>query len=74
MQISVQLSQSPKFSWKHDPDMPLEMAGNIQAVVVGGMVYVGGGWADQESDSKYVVMAYDISSKQWILLAPYRAE
>ena len=42
----------------------------MQAVVIQGMVYVGGG--DTGNDNKYKVMVYDIHSGEWATLPPYK--
>ena len=50
--------------------MPFKMGHNVQAVVMQGMVYVGGGFAI--GDNKYKVMVYDIHSGKWATLPPYK--
>ena len=36
-------------------------------------MYVGGGYAGPGSDNNYIVMTYDISTRTWATLPPYRA-
>ena len=50
--------------------MPFKMAGTVQAVVIQGMVYVGGGYIGDKND--YKVMVYDIRSGEWAILPPYK--
>jgi len=52
--------------------MPFGMESYVQAVVVQGTVYVGGGYAGYKSDN-YIVMEYDTQSGKWAGLPPYRA-
>ena len=61
-----------QLSWRRGPDMPFEMKGYVQSVVVEGTVYVGGGYAGFNSDNKCIVMTYDISAGKWATLLPYR--
>ncbi len=77
---SFYISQRPKeiqfplqLNWRHGPDMPFEMSGSIQSVVINGMVYVGGGWTNRdENNIMYIVMTYDTHSGRWGTLPPYR--
>ena len=62
-----------QLSWRRGPDVPFEMSGYVQSVVVKGIVYVGGGHAGHGSDNDYLVMTYDISTGKWATLPPYRA-
>ena len=50
--------------------MPFEMGTTVQAVVIQGMVYVGGGYT--MDDNLYKVMVYDIHSGEWATLPPYK--
>ena len=52
--------------------MPFGMESYVQAVVVQGTVYVGGGYAGYKSDN-YIVMEYATQSGKWAGLPPYRA-
>ena len=49
------------------------MDGNIQAVVIEGRIYVGGGDVEWDDNASYstTVMKYDTSSKEWDALMPY---
>ena len=49
------------------------MGNYVQAVVVQGKLYVGGGRAGLGSEKNYMVMEYDIGSGNWDTLPPYRA-
>lgn len=53
--------------------MPFGMDGNVQAVVVEGRIYVGGGDVEWDDDANYstTVMEYDTSSREWDALSPY---
>ena len=62
-----------QLTWKCGPDMPFAMTGYVQAVVVGNVVFVGGGSADKKTDD-YVLMAYDLLSSEWRRLPPYNAK
>ena len=53
--------------------MPFGMSDYVQSVVVEGTVYVGGGYAGKDKDSNYIVMTYDIFTRKWATLPPYRA-
>ena len=57
--------------WRRGPDMPFGMHGYVQSVVVKRTVYVGGGFA---GDNSYIVITYDISTGKWDTLPPYRAK
>ena len=48
------------------------MKSSVQAVVMQGMVYVGGGNILSWSDYKYKVMVYDIHLGKWATLPPYK--
>ena len=50
--------------------MPFEMCNTVQAVVMQGMVYVGGGYTGYDNKNK--VMVYDIHSGEWAILPPYK--
>ena len=50
--------------------MPFEMS-YVKSVKVQGAVYVGGGYADDDSDNELVVMTYDTSAGKWATLPPY---
>ncbi len=67
------LAQDSLKLWRRGPDMPFEMWKYVQSVVVQGKLYVGGGFAGYNSDNAYIVMEYDISSRKWTTLPPYRA-
>ena len=51
--------------------MPFGMDTTVQAVVMQGMIYVGGGLTD---DNEYImtIMVYDIHSGKWATLPPYK--
>ncbi len=75
---SFYISQRPKeiqfplqLNWRRGPDMPFRMKGSIQSVVINGMVYVGGGWANRD-ENENIVMTYDTHSGRWGTLPPYR--
>lgn len=53
--------------------MPFAMGEYVQSVLVGGKVYVGGGFAHLGSDKHYIVMQCDTISGKWVKLPPYRA-
>ena len=59
-----------QIDWRYGPDMPFEMSGFIQSVVVQGTVYVGGGITTRD-ENKRVVLEYDTSSGKWGKLPPY---
>ncbi len=74
---SFYISQRPKeiqfplqLNWRRGPDMPFDMGGYIQSVVINGMVYVGGGWTIRD-ENEYIVMTYDTHSGRWGTLPPY---
>ena len=50
--------------------MPFGMEGPMQAVVMQGMMYVGGG--DTGDDNEFKVMVYDIHLEKWATLPPYK--
>jgi len=51
--------------------MPFEMAHCVQAMVVQGIVYVGGGFAGYGSYNNYIVMEYNTQSGKWAKWPPY---
>ena len=72
--VQVQFKLSLQLSWRCGPDMPFEMGGYVQSVVVKKTAYVGGGYAGFANDNNYIVMAYDISTGKWATLPPYGAQ
>ena len=52
--------------------MPIKMCGYIQSVVMQGRLYVGGGYTGLDKGN--IVMEYDVSSREWATLLPYRAK
>ena len=52
--------------------MPFHMTNNIQAVVIGDNVYVGGGYT--RSMNMGVVMVYSIGTKSWRRLPPQKSK
>ena len=52
--------------------MPFGMDSYVQSVVIQGKLYVGGGYAGSGSYKKYIIMVYDINTKMWTTLPPYR--
>ena len=59
-----------RLTWRRAPDMPFEMAVNVQSVLADGKLYVRGGVTI--SGDAYTVMEYDCRSEQWATLSPYR--
>ena len=71
--FSIQVEFPLQLSWRCGPDMPFGMSGSVQSVVVEGTyMYVGGGGTSGSND-QYTVMTYDISTRKWSTLPPYRA-
>ena len=64
----AELKPSLKLKWrKGNNNMPYSMAGNIQAVVIGSDVYVGGG----DNLNAGTVMVYSLQTGTWRTLPPY---
>ena len=63
-----------QFTWRRGSDMPFQTGDYVQSAVVQGKLYVGGGFAGPGSDNNYMVMVYDISSREWATLPPYIAD
>ena len=72
--FQVPLTLPLQLRWRCGLDMPFQMSGYVQSVMVQGTVYVGGGFSDIGSDKNCIVMAYDTSSGKWAKLPPYRAQ
>ena len=53
--------------------MPFGMGDYVQSVMVEGKVYVGGGHTGHGNDNNYIVMTYNIFTRKWATLPPYRA-
>ena len=51
-----------KLKWRSGKDMPFGMENGIQAVVIGGDVYVGGGYSSYSTD---IVMVYSLQTGSW---------
>lgn len=62
-----------KPTWRHGPDMPVAMAGPVQAVLIQGKVYVGGGSTAISGHYDCIVMKYDTDSEEWETLPLYKA-
>ena len=56
-----------KLKWRKGKDTPFGMSNNIQAVVIGDNVYVGGGYSNLQSDT---VMVYSLQTGSWTTLPP----
>lgn len=69
------IQQAPlQLSWKKGSDMPFEMGDYVQSGVIEKEVYIGGGWAGTGNNNNYVVMVYNIESKKWATLPPYKTD
>ncbi|XP_064407466.1 uncharacterized protein LOC135352232 isoform X2 [Halichondria panicea] len=55
--------------WKRGKDMPIKMGDDVQSVVIGDTVYVGGGTADNDRDCTVMKLEQD----QWTKLPEYTA-
>ena len=53
--------------------MPIKMGTTVQSVVIGDIVYVGGGWAGNDSD-EHTVMKLDLQRQEWTKLPQYSAK
>lgn len=52
--------------------MPFAMAGHVQAVLIQGMVFIGGGSTAMGSHYDRAVIKYNTDSEEWVTLPPYR--
>ena len=68
----TELNVPLKLNWKKGKDMPFPMSSSIQAVVVGGNVYVGGGFCDKGETFKATVMVHSLHTGSWSTLPPYQ--
>ncbi|XP_064400038.1 mitogen-activated protein kinase 3-like isoform X2 [Halichondria panicea] len=57
--------------WRRGEDMPIEMGGSVQSVVIGDTVYVGGSGADNDCDRCTVMK---LEQDQWTKLSQYTAK
>ena len=69
----VELSIPLKLEWKKGKTMPFGMSAGIQAVVIGGKIYVGGGYCILSSQ-RATVMVYSLHTGLWSTLPPYETQ
>ena len=53
--------------------MPMKMGGQVQSVVIGDTVYVGGGNEAKYEPNMCIVMKLDLQQEQWTTLPQYNA-
>ena len=58
--------------WRRGKDMPIKMGSSVQSVVIGDLVYVGGGEADIDHDM-CTVMKLNLQQDEWTKLPQYSA-
>ena len=69
----IELNSPLKLVWKKGEDMPFAMSDSIQAVVIGGNVYVGGGYTYLNTQ-RGTVMVYLLCTGSWSTLPPYKTQ
>ena len=62
-------SPNTSLVWREYASMPVEMT-TAMTLVIDGIVYVGGGIAEDDDDDEYQVCKYDPVKNEWIILPP----
>ena len=60
-----------KLKWKQGNSMPFGMSNHIQAVIIGGNVYVGGGF---NFKNERIMLVYTVHTGLWGTLPPYESK
>ena len=67
------MNSSPlRVDWQKGQDMPFAMSTSVQAVVISGNIYVGGGYNMASLSNGAIVMVYSLHTGSWTTLPPYK--